>query len=940
MRLSWPEIRAKAARFAEDWKDGHYERGETQSFYNDFFEVFGASRRRVASYEEPVKGLGNRRGFIDLFWKGVLLVEQKSAGRNLKKAKEQALDYFPELKDHELPRYLLVSDFQQFELYDLDEGTEIRFPLRDLPRHAERFAFIVGVEKRIFRDQDPVNIEASELLGSLHDALKASGYKGHSLEQFLVRLLFCLFADSTGVFERGSFRSLMEDRTLPDGSDLGPWLTQLFDVLDTPGAERSAALDDNLTQFPYVNGDLFRERLRIPAFDLGMRGLLLEACRFNWEAVSPAIFGSLFQSVMETRERRAQGAHYTTERNILKVIQPLFLDDLREELEQLKQRRDTGRRKAVEAFHEKLGSLHIFDPACGCGNFLVIAYRELRLLEIEALKLLRGLRRAEELKIAAVFSRVDVDQFYGIEIGEFPARIAEVALWMMDHIMNNRLSAEFGSFYTRIPLHKSPHIHPVDALETDWSGVLPPERCSYVLGNPPFGGAKYQTDKQREQVRRIARLGGSGGTLDYVTAWYIKAGEYLANSRARIGFVGTNSITQGEQVAQLWPVLFGRCGLEISFAHRTFAWGSDARGKAHVHVVIIGLCRRDDEPPLKRLFTYDDIKGDPTESRHASLTPYLFDGSGVADRHLVVKESSQQLCRQPKIVIGSKPIDGGWLIFNDEERNAFIAQEPNAAKFMRPFLGGKEYIQGIPRWILALQNATPTELRSMPKVVERLRAVREYRQGERAARKKEDGEIKPPGISARALADTPTEFHVTVIPTKPFLTIPENSSQEREYLPIGWLEPPVIPSNKLRIAENADPYQFAILTSRMHMAWLRYVGGRIKSDFQYSIGIVYNPFPWPDVDDKQRARIRDLAQAVLTARARFPGASMADLYDSDVMKPELLRAHRALDAAVDKLYRAEPFPGDRQRVEHLFTRYEKLVTPLTAAPKKRRGRQR
>jgi hypothetical protein len=448
MRLSWSEIRAKAATFAEGWKEAHYERGEAQTFYNDFFEVFGASRRRVASYEEPVKRLGDRRGFIDLFWKGVLLVEHKSAGGDLKKAKQQALDYFPELKEYELPRYLLISDFQQFELYDLDEGTEIRFPLRDLPRHVEHFSFIIGVEKRIFRDQDPANIAASEILGSLHDALKASGYRGHDLERFLVRLLFCLFADSTGIFERDSFKSLMEDRTLPDGSDTGPLLAQLFDVLDTVETERSPSLDDDLKRFPYVNGELFHERLRIPVFDINMRFLLLEACRFNWEAVSPAIFGSLFQSVMEKRERRAQGAHYTTERNILKVIQPLFLDDLRAELEQVRQRRDTGRRKAAEAFHDKLGSIHIFDPACGCGNFLVIAYRELRLLEIEVLKLIR---RDEQLKMAAVYSRVDVDQCYGIEISEFPARIAEVALWMMDHIMNNLLSTEFGQLLRSDP---------------------------------------------------------------------------------------------------------------------------------------------------------------------------------------------------------------------------------------------------------------------------------------------------------------------------------------------------------------------------------------------------------------------------------------------------------------------------------------------------------
>jgi hypothetical protein len=837
--------------------------------------------------------------------------------------KSKQLDYFPELKEYELPRYILVSDFQQFELYDLDEGTEVRFPLRLLPQNVEHFAFILGVEKRKFRDEDPANIAASEIMGKLHDVLKAAGYKGHDLERFLVRILFCLFADDTGIFELGTFTALIHERTRDDGSDVGSWLAQLFDTLDTPETEREQNLDGDLNAFPYVNGDLFKERLRIPSFNALMRDLLLEACYFNWQAVSPAIFGSLFQSVMEKKERRAQGAHYTTEKNILKVIQPLFLDDLRAELEQLSQRRDTGRRKALEAFHGKLGSIRIFDPACGCGNFLVIAYRELRLLEIEVLKLLR---HGEQLKISAVFSRVDVDQFYGIELSEFPARIAEVALWMMDHIMNNRLSAEFGSFYTRIPLKKSPHIHPLDALETDWASVLTPSQCSYVLGNPPFGGAKYQSDAQREQVRRIARLGGSGGTLDYVTAWFIKAGDYLANSRARIGFVGTNSITQGEQVGQLWPLLFGRYGLEISFAHRTFAWGSDARGKAHVHVVIIGLCRRDDEPPTKRLFTYDDIKGDPTESRHTSLTPYLFDSSGVADKHLVVEETSRSLNRQPKLIIGSKPIDDGNYIFDAEQRKEFLEKEPMAERYMRPFIGSEEFINGGERWILYLEEAPPNELRDMPEVMDRISAVKQFRKKSKSA-------------GTQLLGDAPASFHVTVIPDRSFLVIPKVSSERREYVPIGWLGPPTVPSDLVFVLQDADLFQFGILTSRMHMAWLRYIGGRLESRYRYSIGIVYNPFPWPDIDERQRTRIRELAQAVLDARTRFPEATMADLYDSDVMKPELRQAHRALDAAVDRLYRTEAFAGDRQRVEHLFTRYEKLVSPLTAQPKKRRGRR-
>ncbi|MCA6304275.1 MAG: class I SAM-dependent DNA methyltransferase, partial [Phenylobacterium sp.] len=661
MQLSWNEIRARAAEFSREWAEAKYERGETQSFYNDFFEVFGIRRRRVATFEAPVKKLGEKQGFIDLFWKGVLLVEQKSAGRDLTRARDQALAYFPGLKEHELPRYVLTCDFQLFELVDLETGEEVRFALADLPQHVERFGFIMGVEKRVFRDQDPVNIIAAELMGKLHDALKASGYDGHPLERLLVRLLFCLFADDTGIFpERGMLEDFIQNRTQPDGSDLGPRLAELFQVLDTPENRRQSNLDEDLNRFPYVNGDLFSEALRIPAFDSKMRDRLLEVCGFHWEKISPAIFGALFQSVMNARERRAKGAHYTTEKNILKVIEPLFLDDLRAEFARLRDLR-RGREAALRAFQDKLAGLNLFDPACGCGNFLIIAYRELRALEIEVLK---ALYPDGQLNLeATALSKVDVNQFHGIEIDEFPARIAETAMWMMDHIMNNRLSLEFGKVFARIPLKAAPNIRHADALETDWADVLAPERCSYVLGNPPFVGAKIQSEAQRAQVRRIAALGKSGGTLDFVAAWFIKAGEFLRSSHARVGFVSTNSITQGEQVAQLWPVLFDRYGLEIDFAHRTFAWGSDARGKAHVHVVVIGLSRRQDERPSKRLFSYDDLNGDPVESRHSALSPYLFDASGLGDRHLVVKEESRPLGDAPKVVIGSKPIDGGHYIF-------------------------------------------------------------------------------------------------------------------------------------------------------------------------------------------------------------------------------------------------------------------------------------
>ena len=933
MRLAWNEIRTRASKFVREWADAAYEKGETQSFYNEFFEIFGVRRRSVARYEEHVKKLDNRSGFIDLFWPGVLIVEQKSEGRDLEVAYGQAGEYFDSLPERDRPRYILVSDFQSFELHDLDEGEQTSFALVDLPSHVEAFGFILGVQRRIFRDQDPVNVEASASMGRLHDALEASGYSGHDLEVFLVRTVFCLFADDTGIFEpRDLFLDLLETRTREDGSDLGPALARLFQVLNTPVDQRQAKLDEDLARFPYVNGDLFAARLTIPDFDAAMRSTLIDACRFDWAAISPAIFGALFQSVMDAAERRAQGAHYTTEKNILKVIGPLFLDDLRAEFNRLRARKDKRRRGELRAFQKRLGGMKFFDPACGCGNFLIIAYRELRELEIDLIRELRRGRgdEAQRMLDATDLSQITVDQFYGIEIGEFPVRIAETALWMMDHIMNNRLSLAFGRSYVRIPLEGSPHILNADALETAWTALLPPEECSYVFGNPPFAGAKFQSEEQRAQVRRIAALGKTGGTLDYVTAWFIKAGEYVQMGRARIGFVATNSITQGEQVAQLWPILFTRANLEIAFAHRTFSWGSDARGKAHVHVVIIGLDSQENVRADKRLFSYPDINGEPEETLHAVLSPYLFDGGALTNPHIVIREEGRPINGLVQLLTGSQPIDDGHYIFNVEERLAFLDAEPDAEPFLRPFVGAREYLQGSKRWILALHDAPPATLARLPSVRARIAAVRAYRRTSKRT-------------STLKLADTPTLWQVNVLPTALFLVLPEVSSERREYLPVGWLEPPAIPSNKLRLLPDATLADFALLTSAMHMAWMRAVTGRMKSDYMYSVGVVYNTFPLPP-GSSDRSKLEPLAQAVLDARAAHPDATLADLYDPDLMPPNLRRAHQAIDRTMDRLYRRTGFASERERVEHLFMLYEKMRAPLEALmkakPKRRRARRR
>ncbi|GGD54043.1 class I SAM-dependent DNA methyltransferase [Aurantiacibacter arachoides] len=970
MRLGWDEIARRARAFSEEWKDAHYEKGETQSFYNDFFEVFGIRRRTVADYERRVTLLDNRQGFVDLFWPRTLLVEQKSSNLDLKKAETQALDYLVGIHPTEQPRFILTCDFQKWVLRDRDGGGDpLQFSLKDLHKHVQAFDFMLG--RRVsFERQESVTIKAAELMGRIHDALEANNYTGHNLERFLVRLLFCMFADDTGIFQpKDIFLQLIENDTAPDGSNVGRVINELFEVLDTPEDQRQANLSGELNQFPYVNGRLFRENLRTPIFDAKMREDLLDACRHDWSSVSPAIFGSLFQSVMDAKERRAKGAHYTSEANILKVIGPLFLDELREELETLKARK-TAREKSLLEFQARLSRMRFLDPACGCGNFLVIAYREVRQLELECLQELYGDQRID----AALLTRVTVDQFYGIEYEEFPAMIAEVAMWMADHIANNAINEAFRLNYARIPLTGGATIRHGDALEVDWNTVLPAEQCSFVMGNPPFVGAKFQTADQRAQVRRIAALGGSGGTLDYVAAWFLKAGQYVngmipsplqgrggspegaegegeaarpsplptlspqgarANRRIRIAFVSTNSITQGEQVAQLWPILFDRYGLEIAFAHRTFNWFSEARGKAHVHVVIVGLTHRDFEPAEKRLFSYPDIKSDPVESRHGALTAYLFDAKG-ADRHLVVASVSQPINGSAKLITGSKPLDGGYLTLGPQERAAIAVAEPEIVSFIRPYLGASEFINDGQRWILSLQTAEPAKIRASKELTSRLDLVRRFRQSEIGPKGKPNGTKAKSGSSAASLAASPLEYHVTVIPERPFLAIPQVSSERREYAPIGWLQPPTIPSDKLRLLVDATLWDFSIVTSTMHMAWMRAITGRMKSDYMYSVGVVYNTFPWPEATPTQREKIESLAQAVLDARAAHPTSSLADLYDPDTMPANLRRAHAALDVAVDRLYRRAPFESDRDRVEHLFGLYEKLVNPLSGAEKANR----
>lgn len=935
MPLSPNEIKERAVAFSRRWEGEESERAAAQSFWDDFFEVFGIDRKRVGVFEKQVKmtraGEKLRHGRIDLFWKGTLLVEHKSGGADLDRAFAQAADYFDGLAERDLPRHILVSDFARFRLYDLEGGKETEFRLKDLYKHVRLFGFIAGYAPVKIEEQDPVNLKAALAMGRLHDALKASGYAGHALEVLLVRLLFCLFAEDTTLFEpKGAFRDYIEDTTGEDGTDLGMHLAALFDVLNTPEDKRQKHLDERLAAFPYVNGKLFEERLAVAAFDAAMRAALLDCCALDWGRISPAIFGALFQSVMDERLRRNLGAHYTSEANILKLIRPLFLDELRAEFE-------AARRSPKKLFelHKKIASLTFLDPACGCGNFLVIAYRELRLLELDILR--AALDAGQQHLDIFSLVQVDVDRYCGIEIEEFPAQIAQVALWLTDHQMNMRVSEEFGHYYRRLPLRHAPAIRCGNALALDWNEVVPAARVDYLLGNPPFIGAKYMNDTQRAEMAVVCGAILSYGLLDYVTAWYVKAVDYLKGDaaveralagagaapppkdRVRVAFVSTNSITQGEQVAVLWGALLAR-GVKIHFAHRTFQWSNDAPGQAAVHCVIVGFALHD--AANKTIFDYPDIRGEPHAAAAANINPYLVDAPDI-----LIGRRSTPLCAVPEMGIGNKPIDGGHYLFTDEDKAAFLLVEPKAAKWFHPWLGADEFLYGYRRWVLWLGECPPQELRAMPKVLERVEQVRAFRLASKSA-------------PTRKLAETPTRFHVENMPADAYLVVPEVSSERRSYLPIGYLAPEIMSSNLLKVISGANVFHFGVLSSSMHVAWVRYVAGRLKSDYRYSSQIVYNNFPWPrDPSEAQQQAVEQAAQAVLDARAKFPGASLADLYDPLAMPPELRRAHQDLDHAVDAAYGRKKFAADAERVAFLFELYRQYTSLLPAAPAaKRRGR--
>jgi hypothetical protein len=902
MALSWNEIKDRALKFSKEWADTSNEEADAKPFLVEFFNVFGISSKRVSTFEHRVKKLDDKDGYIDLLWKGTILIEMKSRGKNLDKAYQQAKDYTHGLKQHELPKYILISDFENFRLYDLEEDKTVDFKLNDLVNNVQHFGYILGYQKKVYKEQDPANIKAAELMGKLHDRLEEIGYTGHPLEVYLVRILFLLFAEDTTIFNKQQFQEYLEQRTALDGSDLASKLQELFQVLNTPKENRFKNLDEQLADFPYVNGKLFEENLPTASFDTKMRQALLDCCYIDWSKISPAIFGSMFQSVMNPKERRNLGAHYTSETNILKLIKPLFLDDLWKEFESIKDNKNK-----LPEFHKKLSTLKFLDPACGCGNFLVITYRELRLLEIE---ILRALNKSGQRVIdVRDIIWLDVDMMCGIEYEEFPARIAEVAMWLIDHQMNMQISNEFGQYFVRLPLKKSAKIIHGNALQTDWESIVSKNELSYILGNPPFIGKQVQKPEQKADMEKIFAGVTGGGTLDYVTAWYVKAAQYIQDTKIKVAFVSTNSIAQGEQVGIIWGLLFHKYKIKIHFAHRTFKWGNEAKGNAAVHVVIIGFANYDTND--KSVFEYEDIKGEAHEIKVKNINPYLVEG-----KDMFITTRTKPLCNVPEIIKGSETTDDGHFMLTLEEVSELKAKYPESSKFIRPFVGGGDFINGNVRYCLWLKDAPLNEIRHIPFIQERIERVKNFRLASSKAR-------------TRHWANFPTLFSEDRQPTKRYLMFPKVSSERRAYIPFAYVEPEFIINNTASFIPDASLYLFGILESKMHMAWMSYVCGRMKSDFIYSNKIVYNNYPWPEnVSEKQIKAVEKAVEGVLSARKEFPTYSLADLYDPLTMPPVLVKAHQELDKAVDLCYRPQPFINAAKRIEFLFELYEKYTADL------------
>ena len=922
--IDWGRIRDKAEEFVRKWTGEKSERRESHTFWDGFFEVFGRTRRGLAVYEyhartgrddkqQALAGRGLKQGRIDMLWPGVLAVEHKSASEtDLTKGEVQLMEYITGLPDNKKPRWGLVCNFSRFLLIDLggDMKTPPRtkFTLRQLPSKVELFSFFIEHEQQQFTLQLQANRDAATLIGDVYNALTKSGYK-REIDRLLMRLLFCMFADSTDIWKSGIFLARVQG-TCEDGGDLGAELARLFGILNKKETARQKNIPDALKKFAYINGGLFAGQLEIAEFDRESRNALLEACRFNWSKISPDIFGALFQSVRDSATRHAGGEHYTSEMNILRAIRPLFLDDLEKHLRQA-----GHNRAALKKLHYKIAAMRFLDPACGCGNFLIVAYRELRRLEME---IILRLHPDEKMLDIAALCKVQVSQFYGIEIDSFPAAIAETALWLMDHQMNLEASQRFGNYYTRIPLTVSPQIICDNALTMEWEEFVKPGAHFYIFGNPPFVDRKNRSPKQRGDMSRIFNGVKGAGNLDYVCAWYMKAARYIRGTNIRCAYVSTDSITQSAQAQVIWDAL-GREEVKIHFAYRPFKWRNEGKDVAQVHVVIVGFGCGDKSG--KMIYHVSD-KDTLTASAAANINAYLMDAPDA-----LVKSRKTPLCDgTPPMAVGSTAIDDGHLILSDKEKADMVHAAPESAPWLRPVLGGEELLTGKKRWCLWLTGAKISDIRKIPQIAERIDNNEHYRQTSGR-------------LATQKLAETPHLFGENRQPNSDYLAVPQTTSGARVYIPMAFVKKSVIALLKCYTVPKADLYHFGVLTSKMHMAWVDMVGGRQGNGYSYTAELAYNAFPWPEkITAAKRQKIKECAQKVLDTRKLSPNLPLGRMYSD--MPPKLEQAHHALDLAVDRAYRRQSFTSERNRMEYLFSEYHRLTAPVIPPPKKKRTRRR
>ena len=918
--------RAAAKAFAKNWKDRGYEKGDSQIFWVELLTtVFGVTEiSQFISFEDQVHL--DHTSFIDGYIeKTHVMIEQKSINKSLTAAIrqsdgsmltpfEQAKRYSSELPYSKRPRWIVTSNFQSFYIYDMEKpgGDPEIIQLEDLEKEYYRLQFLVDEGNTNLQREMEVSIAAGEIVGLLYDAL-AKQYADPTTERAMkslnilcVRMVFCLYAEDAGIFgQHGMFHDYLEEF---DARKMRKAMIELFQILDTKPEDRDPYLkDDNpqLAVFPYVNGGLFaNEDIEIPPFTDEIRNLLLEkaSADFDWSEISPTIFGAVFESTLNPETRRSGGMHYTSIENIHKVIDPLFLDDLKNELKEIQQITvQRTKDKKLRDFQTKLANLRWLDPASGSGNFLTETYISIRRLENEVIKeLQRG-------QITFGFDEsspihVSIDQFYGIEINDFAVTVAKTALWIAESQMMKETEDIVHMNLDFLPLTTNAFIVEGNSLQIDWESVVPKYQVSYIMGNPPFVGARVMSSEQKDDVREIFKGWKNVGNMDYVCCWYKKCADFMKNTSIRAALVSTNSVSQGESVANLWKPLLEN-DVHIDFAYRTFQWDSEAKIKAHVHCVIIGFSIAPYNKP-KKIFI------DERYQIAKNINGYLLDAANV-----YVESRNKPICNIPEIGIGNKPIDGGYYLFEKKEMEEFIKQEPEAQKYFHQWYGSREFINRSPRYCLWLGECSPTELRKLPLCMERIKAVREYR-------------LSSPSKGTVKLAEKPTRFHVENMPKGQYIVIPEVSSQRRRYVPMGYMDSSVLCSNKVRLMPDADLYEFGILESNVHMAWMRVVCGRLKSDYDYSIKIVYNNFPWPEPTAQQRQKIEQTAQAVLDARALYPDSSLADLYDELTMPPELRKAHHQNDMAVMQAYGftkgSEAYKSEAACVAELMQRYQKL----------------